>query len=135
MAVTSSGVGTTTVRFLGTRDVGQVRRLHARLDWRDSYMRWFGPQPNELSAFAGQLCECNDRRCVLGVFIGEELVGVGNYVSLEGVSPTMVEFALVVARGERLHGTGALLVNRLESKTYRHGARRMVAEVRLNGAE
>ncbi len=129
MPVTGSGIGTATVRCLGTHDAGEVQRLHARLDQHDSYMRWFGPQPKQLSAFADQLCECNDRRCALGAFVGEELVGVGSFVVLDGVSPTTVEFALVVARDERLHGIGTLLLDHLEDEAYRHGARRMVAEV------
>jgi GNAT superfamily N-acetyltransferase len=92
-------------------------------------MRWFGPQPKHLSDFADRLCESNARRCALGAFIGDELVGVGNFVVLGGITPTTVEFALVVAHDERLHGVGTLILDRLEDEAYRHGARRMVAEV------
>lgn len=132
MAVTGSGIGTTTVttvRCLRAHDADAVQRIHACLDQHDSYMRWFGPQPKELNAFADKLCECTDRRCALGAFIGKELVGVGNFVVLEGVTPTTVEFALVVARDERLHGIGNLILDELEDEAYRHGAQRMVAEV------
>ncbi len=129
MAATGSGIDTTTVRCLGADDAGAVQRLHARLDQHDSYMRWFGPQPKQLTAFSDQLCECNDRRCAIGAFIGDELVGVGNFVMLDGVIPPTVEFALVVAQDERLHGIGTSLLDGLEDEAYRHGARRMVAEV------
>jgi GNAT superfamily N-acetyltransferase len=56
-------------------------------------------------------------------------VGAGNFVMVNGVTPPTVEFALVVAQGERLHGIGTSLLDRLEDEAYRHGARRMVAEV------
>lgn len=129
MAATGSGIGTATLRCLGASDAVAVQRFHEHLDQHDSYMRWFGPQPKQLTTFSDQLCECNDRRCALGAFIGEELVGVGSYVALERVSPTTVEFALVVAQGDRLHGIGTSILKRLEDEAYLHGARRMVAEI------
>ena len=116
MAVTGSGIGAIAVRCLGAHDAGEVRRLHARLDQHDSYMRWFGPQPKQLTAFSDRLCECTDQRCALGAFIADELVGAGNFVMVNGVTPPTVEFALVVAQGERLHGIGTSLLDRLEDE-------------------
>ena len=86
MAATGSGIGTATLRCLGASDAVAVQRFHEHLDQHDSYMRWFGPQPKQLTTFSDRLCECNDQRCALGAFIGEELVGVGSYVALERVS-------------------------------------------------
>lgn len=120
------------VRPLSPKDVRKVRLLYDSLDLHDSYMRWFGPKPKELATLADHLCKSSDQECALGAFINDELVGIGNYTVLEGVSPITAELALVVARDERLHGVGTLLLDRLENEATHQGVRRLAAEIMVS---
>ncbi|WP_213572857.1 GNAT family N-acetyltransferase [Rhodococcus sp. USK13] len=126
-----------TVRRLLADDHDAVRRLHERLDEHDRYMRFFAVRPAHLAELAESLCRQDPAHYALGAFVGDTLVGVANYVSLDAdvdAAPSVVEFALVVDHAYRMHGVGTALLTRLVQHATACGIEEMRAEVLTENA-
>ncbi|WP_067903174.1 GNAT family N-acetyltransferase [Nocardia vaccinii] len=114
-------------RRLEPSDMAAVRDLHAALDDRDGYYRFFGPRPKNLDHIATQIATDDPKHCALGAFLDHRLVGVANYVVLDDAR--YAEVAMIVAHEDQHAGIGTALLGRLAQEARRHGIERFVAEV------
>ncbi len=116
-----------TTRELGPDDTNALRELHAGLDERDSFFRFFAPPPRDLGKVATAIAKNDPAHCAVGAFIDGQLVGVANFIALE--QPGTAEIAMVVAHDEQAHGIGTDLLYRLADLARERGIQRFVAEV------
>ncbi|WP_280330816.1 GNAT family N-acetyltransferase [Nocardia wallacei] len=116
-----------TFRELDRDDVDAVVELHAALDERDSYYRFFGHQPRNLARIADGLSTNDPTHCAVGAFHAGRLVGMANLVVLP--SSRTAETALVVAHEDQAHGIGTRLLHELARPARARGIQRLVADV------
>ena len=115
------------IRELGPDAAGALRELHAGLDERDTYFRFFEAAPKNLGKVAAAIAKNDPTHCAVGAFIDGRLVGVANFVAL--AQPGTAEIAMVVAHEEQAHGIGTDLLHRLADLAREHGIGRFVADV------
>lgn len=117
-----------TYRRLTPDDAVGVRDLHAALDERDGYYRFFGRRPKNFDHLAAVVTADDAAHCALGAFVHDRLIGVVNYVALEG-DARRAEVAMVVAHEDQQSGIGTALLGHLADVARRRGVDRFVAEV------
>ncbi|GAA0926158.1 GNAT family N-acetyltransferase [Pseudonocardia zijingensis] len=113
------------MRRLDGADAPSVEQMYRALPAYDRYLRFFsaGVVPR-----AGGLASCTaPGYAAVGAFRGDRLIGVAEYVIVDG--PTTAEVGLVVAHPDQARGVGTLLLEHLGSAARRCGVRRFVAEV------
>ncbi|MCC3313119.1 GNAT family N-acetyltransferase [Nocardia africana] len=114
-------------RRLTPGDCDAVRDLHATLDQRDGYYRFFGARPKDLEHLAAAISMNDPKHCAFGAFLGDRLIGVANYVVLPDTD--CAEVAMVVAHEDQQAGIGTALLTRLGEDALRHGIGRFAADV------
>jgi acyl-CoA synthetase (NDP forming)/GNAT superfamily N-acetyltransferase len=114
------------IRELDVADLAAVQALHERASDDSLYLRFFTLNREVARDYATHLLTPDDRRCVLGAFIGHELTGVG---VVERIADSTGEFALLVADGAQHGGIGTLLLENLIAEARGRGIRRFVADV------
>ena len=93
-------------------DFHAVRALHKDLTDREQYLRFFiAPQPSYLKKVAHSLIERDPTHYTLGVFDGDRLIGVANYVTVG--DPGVAEVAVAVGHDDHLRGVATALLRRL----------------------
>lgn len=115
------------VRRLGPDDQEAIRGLHAGMDTKDSYYRFFATLPESLTTVGATLSKDDPDHCAVGAFVEDRLVGVANFVTLVGTQTA--EVALVVAHDEQEHGIGTELLMKLAELARERGIRCFVADV------
>ncbi|WP_227981989.1 GNAT family N-acetyltransferase [Nocardia spumae] len=116
-----------TYRTLTTRDKAAIRDLHAALDDRDGYYRFFGPRPKNFDHLADVIASDDPRHYAVGAFLGDRLIGVANYVVLADTH--CAEVAMAVAHEDQQSGIGTALLTRLAADARRHGIDRFAADI------
>lgn len=116
-----------TYRRLTPGDCDAVRDLHATLDQRDGYYRFFGARPKHLDHLAAAISMDDPTHCAFGAFVGDRLIGVANYVVLPDTD--CAEVAMVVAHEDQQAGIGTALLTRLGEDALRHGIDRFAADI------
>lgn len=100
------------MRRLDANDFDAVRALHEDLTDREQYLRFFiAPQPSYLKKVAHSLIERDPSHYTLGVFDGDRLIGVANYVTVG--DPGVAEVAVAVGHDDHLRGVATALLRRL----------------------
>ncbi|MEV6139441.1 GNAT family N-acetyltransferase [Nocardia sp. NPDC051990] len=122
-----SGAPTITIRRLGPGDADAIRDLHAGMDEQDSIYRFFAPAPRDLHKVATAISQDDPAHGAVGAFVDDRLVGVANFVALEGTRTA--EVALVVMLEEQERGIGTALLHRLAALARERGIDRFVADV------
>ncbi|MEV0708255.1 GNAT family N-acetyltransferase [Nocardia aurea] len=115
------------VRRLGPDDQEAIRGLHAGMDAKDSYYRFFATVPENLTSVGAALSRDDPDHCAVGAFVEDRLVGVANFVTLAGTHTA--EVALVVAHDEQEHGIGTELLRKLAELARERGIQHFVADV------
>ncbi|PSR65028.1 N-acetyltransferase [Nocardia nova] len=116
-----------TYRRLAPGDCDAVRDLHATLDQRDGYYRFFGARPKHLEQLAAAISLNDPKHCAFGAFWGGRLIGVANYVVLPDTD--CAEVAMVVAHEDQQSGIGTALLTRLAEDARRHGIARLAGDI------
>lgn len=119
-------------RILRPADIESVQKLYAALDEHDGYFRFFGCLPKNLRPLASLTCADDTEHAAIGAFIGDQLVGVANYVRLNQ-SPD-AEIAMAVAHGVQLHGVGTRLLAELSELAITRGLVRLEGQVLAENA-
>ena len=115
------------VRALRPPDADAVLALHAGLDERDRYLRFFGI-PAGLPELARRIAaKPGPRHGAVGAFRHEHLIGVAHFEVAH--DPTEAEVALAVDGRAQAHGVGTLLLEHLASMARHQGIRRFTGEV------
>lgn len=115
------------VRALRPADTDAVLALHAGLDERDRYLRFFGV-PARLPDLARRIAGTpGPRHGAVGAFRHDQLIGVAHFEVTQ--DPTEAEVALAVDGGAQTHGVGTLLLEHLASMARHQGIRRFTGEV------
>ena len=104
------------LRQLEPSDAEDILALYESLTDEERYFRFFAMHPAYLDQYS------------LGAYSAGKLLGVANYVALEG-RPGYAEVAVVVAHAEHLRGVGTALLRRLGEVARTDGLNHLVAEV------
>jgi GNAT superfamily N-acetyltransferase len=115
------------LRRLGADDAEAVAALHQHLSDHDRYLRFFTLSTVRLDELVSKMVEPATGQYALGAFDGDRLIGIANYAVAD--DPTVAEIAIVVARGEHLHGVGTALLGHLAQIAESHGIQRFVADI------
>ncbi|MGW5574646.1 N-acetyltransferase family protein [Nocardia thailandica] len=116
-----------TCRPLTGEDTAAVARLYTAMSDRDRRNRFFFPLPGDLGQLAAAAVRNDTTHASIGAFDGELLVGVANYIALDGTEAA--EVAVVVAGKFQEHGVATALLRRLADTARAHGIRHLLAEV------
>ncbi|WP_288047863.1 GNAT family N-acetyltransferase [Nocardia sp.] len=116
------------IRPLNAGDTEAILDLHSAMDHEDRVRRFlFEPNTAELEKAAAVAARADPTHGAVGAFVDGRLVGVANFVTLEGTDSA--EVALVVAHDRQEHGIGTELLHHLARLAREHGIRRFVADV------
>ena len=116
------------LRQLELSDAEDILALYESLTDEERYFRFFAMHPAHLEDWARSIAEPRDDQYSLGAYSAGKLLGVANYVALEG-RPGYAEMAVVVAHAEHLRGVGTALLRRLGDIARKNGLHHLVAEV------
>src|SRR5262249_3404275 len=122
-----------TVRELGPADHDKVVALHRAMPDEDRYLRFFSVSAPPMDGFVTKVTS-TDRpdHGAIGVFDGDELLGMAVYVVIKDSKPLTGDVALVVSHQAQHHGIGTVLVEHLGSLARGRGVRRFSADVLRN---
>ena len=119
-----------TVRELGPADHDRVVALHQAMPDEDRYLRFFSAGLPPMDSFVDRITSTDQRdHGAIGVFDGDQLLGMAVYVVIKNSTPPTGDVALVVSHDVQHHGIGTVLVEHLGSMARGRGVRRFTADV------
>ncbi len=120
------------LRPVRPQDAQPLRDLHAHLDDRSFYYRFFGVSRTVVDAYIRRaLRPAGPDHRALTAWIGDRLVGMAGF---ERVDHDTAEVAIVVADDHHAQGIGTLLLEHLAALARRDGVLRFVADVLAENA-
>ncbi|MDR3660212.1 MAG: GNAT family N-acetyltransferase [Mycobacterium sp.] len=115
------------VRDLEPDDLSAVLALADDLSGDELYLRFFTYHPKYLAEWAHSVTEPAPGSVALGVFAGDALLAVGNYLATSKLRTA--EIAIVVAHHNHHRGIATALLKQLGEHAKNAGTQRLVADV------